>query len=305
MLLKEFCDSLDLEILYDGGSEEIAITNSNINRPGLQLYGFYNYFDEDRVQIVGKVEDSYLRHLSLEECKEKIDTFFTYPWPCLVVAWDIENPYLLEAAKKYNKVLLKSKLETMKIMIKTIQYLDDCLAPTVSIHGVLVDVFGIGVLITGSSGVGKSETALELVKRGHRLISDDVVDIKRMSDNRLIGSAPELLKQYMEIRGIGIIDVRTLYGIGAVKESVDIDMCIHLEHWEAKSYYDRLGIDHQYMNVLNVDIDKVTIPVSSGRNLAIIIETAARNNRQKAMGINSAQNFLDKVNKATGNKEEE
>lgn len=304
MLLKEFCDNLDLEIVYDGGHEEVAITNSSINRPGLQLYGFYNHFDEDRVQIIGKVEDSYLRHLSLEESKEKISTFCSYSWPCLIIAWDIENEGFLEAAKKHNKILLKSKLKTMKIMMKTIQYLDDYLAPSVSIHGVLVDVFGIGVLITGSSGVGKSETALELVKRGHRLISDDVVDIKKVSDNRLLGTAPELLKQYMEIRGIGIIDVRTLYGIGAVKESVDIEMCIHLEHWEAESYYDRLGIDNQYMNILDVDIDKVTIPVTSGRNLAIIIETAARNNRQKAMGINSAQDFLDKVNKATGNKEE-
>ncbi|WP_303862019.1 HPr(Ser) kinase/phosphatase [Alkalibaculum bacchi] len=304
MLLKEFCDNLDLEIVYDGGYEEVAITNSSINRPGLQLYGFYNHFDEDRVQIIGKVEDSYLRHLPPEESKEKISTFFSYSWPCLIIAWDIENGEFLEAAKKHNKILLKSKLTTMKMMMKTIQYLDDYLAPTVSIHGVLVDVFGIGVLITGSSGVGKSETALELVKRGHRLISDDVVDIKKVSDNRLLGTAPELLKQYMEIRGIGIIDVRTLYGIGAVKESVDIEMCIHLEHWEAQSYYDRLGIDNQYMNILGVDIDKVTIPVTSGRNLAIIIETGARNNRQKAMGINSAQDFLDKVNKATGNKEE-
>lgn len=304
MLLKEFCDRLDLEVLYDGGCEKIAITNSSINRSGLQLYGFYKHFDEDRVQIIGKVEDSYLRHLPPEERKEKVFTFFSYSWPCLIIAWDIENELLLEAAKKYNKILLRSKVETMKIMIKTIQYLDDYLAPNVSIHGVLVDVFGIGVLITGSSGVGKSETALELVKRGHRLISDDVVDIKRVSDNRLIGTAPELLKQYMEIRGIGIIDVRTLYGIGAVKESVDIEMCIHLEQWESNSHYDRLGIDNQYMNILGVDIDKVTIPVTSGRNLAIIIETAARNNRQKAMGINSAQDFLDKVNKATGNKEE-
>lgn len=297
--LEEFCKSLDLEVIYDGGSKEIAITNSSINRPGLQLYGFYEYFDFDRVQIIGKVEHSYLMHFPEEKRKSKIDKFFTYSFPCLIIAWDIEVDYMLQAAKQHHKILLRSKLETTKIMIKVIHYLDDYLAPTVSIHGVLVEVFGIGVLITGASGVGKSETALELVKRGHRLISDDVVEIKRTGDNHLIGTAPELLKQYMEIRGVGIIDVRTLYGIGAVKESVEIDMCIHLEHWEAGSYYDRLGIDNEYMNIMDVELTKVTIPVSVGRNLAIIIETAARNNREKVMGINSAQEFLDKVSKAT------
>lgn len=297
--LKEFCEELDLEVVCDGGDDEIAISSSSINRPGLQLYGFYSHFDSERVQIIGKVEESYLNSLPYEEKVEKVKKFFSYSFPCLIIAWDIDVDYMLDIAKDTKTILLRSKLETTKIMMRTIHFLDDYLAPKISIHAVLVEVYGIGVLITGESGVGKSETALELIKRGHRLISDDVVEIKRSGNDRLIGTAPELLKQYMEIRGIGIIDIRTLYGIGAVKESVDIDMCIHLEPWSSDVYYDRLGIDEQYMNILNLDIPKVTIPVSPGRNLTIIIETAARNNRQKVMGVNSAKEFIDKISFAT------
>lgn len=296
--LEEFCKSLDLEVIYDGGHKEVAITNSSINRPGLQLYGFYEYFDCDRVQIIGKVEYSYLMHFPEEKRKEKVNKFFTHSFPCLIVAWGLEVDFLIEAAKEHNKIILRSKRETTKIMIKIIHFLDEYLAPTISLHGVLVEVYGIGILITGASGVGKSETALELVKRGHRLISDDVVDIKLTGDSHLTGTAPELLKHHMEIRGVGIIDVRTLYGIGAVKETVVIDMCIHLEHWVEGNKYDRLGIDTEYMNILGVDVTKVTIPVSPGRNLAIIIETAARNNREKVMGINSAKEFIDKIYEA-------
>jgi HPr kinase/phosphorylase len=188
------------------------------------------------------------------------------------------------------------------VINQVINYLDVELAPMVSVHGVLVEVFGVGALITGSSGVGKSETALELVKRGHRLITDDVVDIKRVGDT-LIGSAPELLKQFMEIRGIGIIDIRTLYGIGAVKESVAIDMNIHLEHWDSEKYYDRLGLDEEYHRVLDVDIPKVVIPVTTGRNLAIIMEAAARNNRLKYLGINSAKDFCDRISRSNASEE--
>ncbi|MFZ7121361.1 MAG: HPr(Ser) kinase/phosphatase [Eubacteriaceae bacterium] len=300
--IKEFCTDLNLEILHDGDEEHISITNSNINRPGLQLYGFYEHFDYDRVQIIGKVEYSYLDHLSLEDKHKKIDKFFTYSFPCLIIAWGLEvDEYMLELAKKHKKILLRTKRQTSKIIYKTMNYLDEYLAPIISIHGVLVEVFGVGVLITGTSGVGKSETALELVKRGHRLISDDVVEIKRISDIHLIGTAPELLKQYMEIRGIGIIDVRTLYGIGAVKESVELDMCINLKKWVPGEYYDRLGLENEYIDILELKIPKVNIPVSSGRNLAIIIETAAKNNRQKVMGINSAKEFCDKIYKATNN----
>ncbi|MBF7096496.1 HPr(Ser) kinase/phosphatase [Alkalibacter mobilis] len=295
ILIEDFCRDLGFEILCDGGHETITLTNSSINRPGLQLYGFYDHFDSDRVQIVGKVEESYLNSLDPVEKSKKIEKFFTYHFPCLVIAWDmnVDGDYV-KCANKYGRIVLKSKKETTKVINNVINYLDAYMAPIISMHGVLVEVFGVGVLITGSSGVGKSETALELVKRGHRLITDDVVDIKNVGD-RLTGSAPELLKQYMEIRGIGIIDIRTLYGIGAVKESVQIDMNIHLEMWDATKYYDRLGLDDEYTNILKVDVPKVVIPVTTGRNLAIIIETAARNNRLKYMGINSAKDFCDRI----------
>lgn len=304
--VNKLCSDLELEIVYDAHEKEIPVTSSSINRPGLQLYGFYEHFDHDRVQVIGKVEYTYLSHLSYDEKKEHINKFFSHSFPCLVAAWGLTiEEYIIEAAIKHKKIILRSNLETSKIIYRLMHYLDDYLAPTISIHGVLVEVYGIGVLITGASGVGKSETALELVKRGHRLISDDLVEIKKTGDIHLIGSAPEFMKQYMEIRGIGIIDVRTLYGIGAVKESVEIDMCIHLERWENQTHYDRLGLDNEYMDIMGVDLTKVTIPVSSGRNLAIIIETAARNNRQKVMGINSAKEFVDKIYKANNKKVED
>lgn len=293
--IEKFCKDLKLELVCDGGQQNIYLNNSSINRPGLQLYGFYEHFDSDRVQIVGKVEISYLNHMTQEERKASVEKLFQYTFPCLIMAWDIEvDDVYYDLAKKYNKIILKSDKHTSKVINMVINYLDEYLAPTVSLHGVLVEVFGVGALITGSSGVGKSETALELVKRGHRLISDDVVEIKRVGDV-LTGRAPDLLRQYMEIRGIGIIDIRTLYGIGAVKESVQIDMNINLEKWEPGKYYDRLGIDEIYLNILGAEIPEVVIPVTTGRNLAIIIEAAAKNNRLKFMGINSAQEFCDRI----------
>lgn len=303
ILISTFCKELDLEIVCDGGHDAISLSNSSINRPGLQLYGYYDHFDSDRVQIFGMVENSYLNSLPLEEKRKKLETFFTYQFPCLVIAWDLDvEDDFMALANKYKRVVLKTKKETTKVINQVINYLDVELAPMVSVHGVLVEVFGVGALITGSSGVGKSETALELVKRGHRLITDDVVDIKRVGDT-LIGSAPELLKQFMEIRGIGIIDIRTLYGIGAVKESVAIDMNIHLEHWDSEKYYDRLGLDEEYHRVLDVDIPKVVIPVTTGRNLAIIMEAAARNNRLKYLGINSAKDFCDRISRSNASEE--
>lgn len=301
--LDKFCSDLELEVLHRGNFQFIDVINSSINRPGLQIYGFYEHFDSDRVQIIGKVEMSYLRHLPKEEMEKKIDKFFSQSFPCLIIAWDLDVcDYFIQSAKNNNKILLRTKLQTTKIIFKMINYCEEILAPVIAIHGVLVEVFGVGVLITGSSGVGKSETALELVKRGHRLISDDVVQIKRIGDRRLVGTAPELLKHFMEIRGVGIIDVRNLYGIGAVKESVELDMAIKLEKWENGKYYDRLGLDNQIMDILGVNIPEVTIPVTTGRNLAIIIETAAKNNREKVMGHNSAKEFCEKIYNVTSKK---
>lgn len=301
--VQEISSDLDLEIIYQCSNPILDITNSDINRPGLQLYGFYEYFDQDRVQIIGKVEWSYLASLSKEERREKVDVFFSYYFPCLIIAWDMEIfDEILESAKKYDRTVLRTSAHTTKIMNKIISYLDDKLAPTIRIHGVLVEVYGIGIFISGISGVGKSETALELVNRGHRLIADDLVEIKQIEGSRLIGSAPEMLRHYIEIRGVGILDVKSLFGVGAIKNNVTINMVIELEKWLEDKYYDRLGVERQFEKIIDVSIPKVTIPVMPGRNLSIIIETAARNHREKIMGYNAAKEFIDKVYKNTNKK---
>lgn len=294
--VKEISSDLNLEIIFEGDNPILDITNSDINRPGLQLYGYYKYFDQDRVQIIGKAEWSYLASLSKDKRKEKLDAFFSYYFPCLIIAWNLEVfDELLESAKKHNRTILRTSLHTTTMMNKLISYLDDKLAPTIRIHGTLVEVYGIGIFISGTSGVGKSEIALELVNRGHRLIADDLVEIKQIEGERLIGSAPEILRHFIEIRGIGILDVKSLYGVGAVKNHVDINMVIELERWEENKHYERLGLDTQYSEIIEVSIPKVTIPVSPGRNLSIIIETAARNFREKVMGYNPANEFLERL----------
>jgi HPr kinase/phosphorylase len=308
--VQEITSDLDLEVIYQCSNPILDITNSDINRPGLQLYGFYEYFDQDRVQIIGKVEWSYLASLSKEDRREKIDAFFSHYFPCLILAWDLEVfDELLEGARKYDRTVLRTPIHTTKIMNKIISYLDNKLAPTIRIHGALVEVYGIGIFISGTSGVGKSETALELVNRGHRLIADDLVEIKQIEGIKLVGSAPEILRHYIEIRGIGILDVKSLYGVGAIKNNVTINMVIELEKWLEGKYYDRLGIENEFTKIIDVSIPKVTIPVMPGRNLSIIIETAARNHREKIMGYNAAKEFVDKVykntNKNTDSKEEE
>ncbi len=293
--LDDFCKEMNLEKIYCQTSE-LDLSDSGINRPGLQLHGYYNYFDSDRIQVIGKVEVAYLLDLDIEVRKQRIDDFFAYEFPCFIVCWDLaETDFFLEAAKKYGRILLKSKEHTTSLFYHLVSYLDELSAPTVSLHGVLVEVFGVGVLITGPSGIGKSETALEIVKRGHCLIADDVVEVKRIRDNHLMGTAPKLLQHFMEIRGIGIIDVKTLYGARAVKRVVEIDMVIQLENWDDRSPYDRLGLDEEKVDILGIEIPKVMIPVSGGRNLACIIETAAINNRTKQYGYHSAQVFCDRV----------
>lgn len=293
--LDDFCKDIKLEKIYYQ-STELNLVNSGINRPGLQLHGYYEHFDSYRVQVIGKVEVSYLLDLEPEERNRKIDDFFSYEFPCFIVCWDLDETHLFEAAaRKYGRTLLKSKENTTTLFYDLVNYIDQLSAPRISLHGVLVEVFGVGVLITGPSGIGKSETALEIVKRGHCLIADDVVEVKRIRDGHLMGTAPELLQHFMEIRGIGIIDVRTLYGARAVKKDVEIDMVIRLENWDERSPYDRLGLDEQTLDILGIEIPEVMIPVSGGRNLACIIETAAINNRTKQYGYHSAQVFCDRV----------
>lgn len=288
--IEQLINDLNLEVVYKPSKEENYIYSSDVNRPGLQLAGFYKYFAYERVQLIGKVEWTYFSTLAPQVKSRRADEVLAHPIPCLIISRALEvHDELLESAKKFNRPLLRSPLSSTKLISEITNYLEDKLAPTITLHGVLVDVYGIGILMMGESGVGKSETALELIKRGHRLVADDAVEIKRLDSNTLDGSAPELIRHYMEIRGIGILDIVQLYGVGAVRNSKFIDMVIELENWKEGKQYDRLGLDENYMEILGVQINKLTIPVMPGRNLAIIVEVAARNHRQKIMGFNAAE----------------
>ncbi|MTI47323.1 HPr(Ser) kinase/phosphatase [Sporosalibacterium faouarense] len=294
--IDQFAEELDLEIIYRPDNPETKITTSDLNRPGIQLTGYFEYFPHKRLQIIGKVEWNYLATLGDKEKERRIEEIFKYPIPGVVITRELEvYPEIIQMAKKYNRTILRTDIATTKFINKIINYLDDVFAPKTTMHGVLVEVFGMGVLILGKSGVGKSETALELVKRGHRLVADDAVEIKRIEDGILKGTSPELIRHFLEIRGIGIIDIKRLYGVGAVKTWEAIDLVIELEFWDEKKEYDRLGMDEQYAQILKVDIPKYVIPVKPGRNLAMIIEVAARNNREKQMGYNAAQELSNKV----------
>lgn len=289
--LKDVAEEFNLETVYKSDDyEDVMVTTSEVNRPGMQIVGFFDYFGEARIQILGMVEISYLRRLTEQERAECFDKLLATKIPVIIVTRSLEIfPELMEAAKKCNVSILRSSANTSAFMSALISYLNIHLAPRITRHGVLVEVHGEGVLILGESGVGKSETAIELVKRGHRFIADDAVEIKRVSDITLVGSAPEIIRHFIEIRGIGIVDIRRLFGMGAVKDTEKIDMIIHLEPWEEARSYDRLGLEDEYTNILGIDIPSVTIPVRPGRNLAIIVEVAAMNNRQKKMGYNAAE----------------
>lgn len=286
-MIKEF----QLEPLcLEQGAIDIEITTSDVNRPGLQLTGYLQYFGSDRVQIIGKVETTYLESLSSQERLRRLDEFFRTGFPCLVIARNLEPfPEMFEVSKKYAIPILRTDDVTSRFMSGLIRYLNVMLAPRISEHGVLVEVYGEGVLILGESGVGKSETALELVKRGHRLIADDIVEIRRVSDSTLLGSAPENIRHFIEIRGIGILDVKNLYGMGSVKIQENINLVIKLELWDKQKVYDRLGLEDQFTDILGITVPSLVIPVRPGRNLAIIVEVAAMNHRQKKMGYNAAK----------------
>ncbi len=291
VLLSQVTSELHLEKIYESSDfDTVEVLSSEINRPGMQLVGFFDFFDPRRIQILGKVEMSYLHEFSSEQKKECFDRLVSTKMPLIIVTRGMEIfPELMEAAKKYDVSIFRSGASTSMLMSALISYLNVQLAPRITRHGVLVEVHGEGVLILGESGVGKSETAIELVKRGHRFIADDAVELKRVSDKTLIGTAPEIIRHFIEIRGIGIVDIRRLFGMGAVKDTEKVDMIIHLEPWEDAKQYDRLGLVDEYTNILGVNIPSVTIPVRPGRNLAIIVEVAAMNNRQKRMGYNAAE----------------
>jgi HPr kinase/phosphorylase len=289
--LRELIKEFQLEPICMGElAGDIEITTSDVNRPGLQLSGYMKYFGADRIQIIGKVEMTYLASISPQERLKRLDEFFGTGFPCLVVARDQELfDEMVQVSMKHQIPILRTSDITSRFMSGLIRYLNVMLAPRTSEHGVLVEVYGEGVLILGESGVGKSETALELVKRGHRLIADDIVEIRRVSDSTLLASAPENIRHFIEIRGIGIVDVKNLYGMGSVKLQENINLVIMLELWNDHKIYDRLGLEEQYTDILGISVPYLVIPVRPGRNLAIIVEVAAMNNRQKKMGYNAAK----------------
>ncbi|MCR2025872.1 MULTISPECIES: HPr(Ser) kinase/phosphatase [Anaerotruncus] len=295
--LQKIIKDFNLEVLYlPEDASTIAISSPEVNRPGLQLSGFFDYFDSQRVQILGKSEFAFLHQFDDMEITNRIDNYFSTCPPAVVITRNIEAPdCMMDAAKAHKVSLLRTADGTSAFMAGLIAELNVELAPRVTRHGVLVEVYGEGILLLGESGVGKSETAIELVKRGHRLIADDAVEIRRVSAKTLVGSSPENIRHFMELRGVGIINARRLFGIGAVKMTERINMIVQLEQWDATKVYDRMGMNEEYTDVLGVQISSLTIPVKPGRNLAIIIEVAAMNNRQKRMGYNAAQELLEKL----------
>jgi HPr kinase/phosphorylase len=293
--IDDLVQELHLSVIYRADVQHVDINTSDLNRPGLQMAGFFEYFAVNRIQLFGMVEMTYLQNLDAELKRERLDKYFASQVPCVLIGRNLTPPpEMIEAAQKYNTPILMSGLTTTKLSHKTTVYLDRVLAPSISRHAGLMDVYGVGILLMGDSGVGKSETALELVKRNHRLVADDVVEIIKLSDNQLIGQSPEVIRHMMEIRGLGIIDVRTLYGIGAVLVEKSIELAVNLELGDAMNI-DRLGLSDEYITLLGVKIPIITIPVRPGRNLAIIIEVAAMNYRLKCMGHSTAEQLDSKL----------
>ncbi len=295
--LEKIRQELSLEVVYlpqDGDQRQII--SAEVNRPGLGLAGYFEYFDNTRIQVIGKGEYGYLEGLSPEQRAASVRALISHEPPLIVVARELEVlPELLEACREFSVPLFRSADTTSTFMAALIAFLNVQLAPRVTRHGVLVEVAGEGVLLVGDSGIGKSETAIELVKRGHRLIADDAVEIRRVSSKSLVGSAPENIRHYIELRGIGIVNVRRIFGMGAVKMTEKIDLAIQMEPWDNNKVYDRMGLENEYMNILGITVPMLTIPVKPGRNLAMIIEVAAMNNRQKKMGYNAAHELMQNL----------
>ena len=294
-IVKEF----DLQVEYPATDcDSIRLTVPDVARPGMQLAGYFDHYDPMRIQVFGNVEVSYLNRLSAQERTVILDRLFSYKFPALLVTRNMPvGPIILEMARKHNVTVLRSTEPTSAITSSIITYLNAALAPRVTRHGVLMEVYGEGVLLTGESGIGKSETAVELLKRGHRLIADDAVEIKRISGSTLVGTAPELIRNYVELRGIGIINVAQLFGMGAVKIENEVNLVVNIVPWNTHEVYDRLGLEDQYTEILGVKVPINTIPVTPGRNLAVILEVAAMNNRQRKFGYNPALEFIEQTNR--------
>ena len=295
--IKELITELNLKnYTPEIDAESIIIKHPEINRPALQLAGFFDHFDSERVQVLGNVENAYIETIDEETKKKTYDKLLSYKVPCVLYARGIKpDEDMLSYCLHYGVPCLGTERSTTYLTAELIRWLNVKLAPVISIHGVLVDVYGEGVLITGDSGIGKSEAALELVKRGHRLVSDDVVEIRKVSQQTLVGTAPDITKHFIELRGIGIIDVKALFGVLSVKDTQSIDLVIQLEDWVQNKDYDRLGLEDNYIEYLGNKVVCHVLPVRPGRNLAIIVETAAVNHRQKMMGYNAAQELYNRV----------
>lgn len=292
--LSQIVDRLGLEKVYVADNyEDIKISTVEINRPGLELTGYFEFFDNKRIQVFGNTEFAYLGRFGSEAQRMVIESIFSFGPPAVIICRHIEpTSTIIESAKLHKVSIFATEENTSDLTARLVQFLNRELAPRITRHGVLVEVYGEGCLLTGDSGVGKSETAIELIKRGHRLVADDAVEILRTNANTLIGQSPANIRHFIELRGIGIINARQLFGMGAVKTDEKIDMVVNLELWDNTKVYDRMGLDNEYMEILGVEVPTLTIPVKPGRNLAVIIEVAAMNNRQKKMGINAARDLL-------------
>ena len=298
--LSQIAEALNLTEVYVAENyKETNISTVEINRPGLELTGYLEFFDNKRIQVLGNTEFSYLGRYGPEAQKMVIDSIFSFGPPAVIICRDIEpSNAILESAKLHKVSIFSTPQSTSDLTASLVQYLNKELAPRITRHGVLVEVYGEGCLLTGDSGVGKSETAIELIKRGHRLVADDAVEIRRTAQTTLYGQSPENIRHFIELRGIGIINARKLFGMGAIKLQEKIDMVINLEQWDSAKVYDRMGLDNEYMKILGVEVPTLTIPVKPGRNLAVIIEVADMNYRQKQLGFNAASELLNNLGMA-------
>ena len=289
----------ELEVVYAAADyASITIKVEDVSRPGIQLAGYFDHFEPLRLQVMGNVEMGYLMQMPSQERDVVLDRLFSYKFPALLLARGLEaNEQILTAAKKHDVTILRTQEATSTIISRIITYLHGALAPRITRHGVLMEVYGEGVLLVGESGMGKSEAAVELLKRGHRLIADDAVEIRKISNSLLIGTAPDVIRNYVELRGIGIINVARLFGVGAVRAEKQVNMVVNIVPWDTHASYDRMGIEVEYMDILGVKIPMNTIPITPGRNLAVIVEVAAMNNRQRKMGFNAALEFTEQLNR--------
>ena len=299
---EKIINEFHLETIYlPNLPEKIEVSSPRVNRPGLQMVGFYDHYEQERIQIIGKVEHLFISQLEPEEKTRRLEDFFRSTPVGVIVTTSLEiSSEMVAMAEKYGVPLLRTSERTSSFMAALIAYLNVQLGPRLTRHGVLVEVYGEGILLLGESGVGKSETAIELVKRGHRLIADDAVEIKRVSATTLVGRAPDIIRHYVELRGIGIVDVRRLFGMGAVKETEKMDLVINLENWKQGKMYDRLGLEESTEEILGINVPSIVLPVCPGRNLSVVIEVAAMNNRQKRMGYNTAEEFNKRLMESMG-----